>query len=285
MEYRSTSQFFRLRPRTRNERRLQQPFQQLEFSVAAENGDLLIMDRLLSDCEINGVDINGETSGTAETALNIAAQEGHEHVVQYLVGYGNCDLNHQNLDHQTALQVATRKGQYKIATTLIHAGADVNIPDRRRKTPIFYAALNNYVVILNALLSANADIHWRDEDGCSALHEAIASGHIECVKALIKAKADIHATDRRGRTPLELSRQAYKEIKRGRPILSFYSLPPFHPDKVLFNGIVCKLRRRYKSSKTHDQLQADCVHDYNHIVKYLQNTLNDSIVTLLNNSR
>lgn len=112
--------------RTRSQHRIQRPLRQLQFLLAAENGNITALDNLLAESDVNGIDINGLTNGSEETALQIATSEGHHHVVEYLLKRG-CDLNHRDAECRAALMVASgSRNYYRIVEMLIQAGADVN---------------------------------------------------------------------------------------------------------------------------------------------------------------
>ena len=85
---------------------------------------------------------------------------------------------------------------------LIQAGADVNIEDRCRNTPLIFATGNKYAKCVNVLINAGAYVNRRNEVGHTALTCAASEGHYECAKLLINTGADVNAADSDGYTAL-----------------------------------------------------------------------------------
>ncbi len=85
---------------------------------------------------------------------------------------------------------------------LIGAGADLKARGKDDKTPLHYAAANDYTEIAKALIEAGADLEARDMYDQTPLHRAAIRGHTEIAKALIGAGADLEARDTYDQTPL-----------------------------------------------------------------------------------
>lgn len=78
---------------------------------------------LKSNCAICTKNENGKTS------IHLAAQEGHEHVVQQLVESGEQGLNcvlEKDEDSNTPLHLSAARGHTFVAKTLLDYGAEVN---------------------------------------------------------------------------------------------------------------------------------------------------------------
>ncbi len=92
----------------------------------------------------------------------------------------------------------------------LHAGADVNVSDRRKWTPLHSAARYNAdPEVLAALLQAGAVVAARNKAGDTPLHWAAAeNANVEIVTSLIEAGANVNAKDKFGWTPLHTAAES-----------------------------------------------------------------------------
>lgn len=89
----------------------------------------------------------------------------------------------------TALQWAIQYGHYKVAETLIAAGADVNLPDQDSMSPLHYASRGiikkrrrSWIEVrsdkfVQLLLTAGANVNARDAKGRTPLTRALKNGN------------------------------------------------------------------------------------------------------------
>ena len=83
-----------------------------------------------------------DTDENQMNALHLATRNCMENSVIYLLNLG-INVNLKDKDGNTALHYAVKKGQIRIIKKLIQRGADVNIPDfKKKKTPVMLAQNN-----------------------------------------------------------------------------------------------------------------------------------------------
>ena len=158
--------------------------------VAAEAGHIEIVNQLLSA----GADMN-TTNATGGCALSKAARNGSDACIRRLVDTGP-DVN-------TALLTVTNDvNEYSVAIEkLMSVGANVNVYDSFKRTPLIIASKYGNVNAVNLLLTAGADVNVKDKDGKTAL--IFASERCElCLDMLIQAGADVNAKDKSSNTAL-----------------------------------------------------------------------------------
>jgi len=146
-------------------------------------------------------------SGTAaampkpKVAIETALRKGDVNTVkqhmQWCIKKGTCDL-------EKNLQAAVSSNNPTITKVLIAAGANVNVTDKQKETPLHSAAMQGRAGLARVLLEGGAYVNARDEDGYTPLHSAAAWGHVELARMLLAAGADVNAGDKSRQTPLHL---------------------------------------------------------------------------------
>lgn len=129
-----------------------------------------------------------------------AAQRGDLDAIKRLVTLANVNAV-GDLDRQTVLHIACRKGYTRITEVLIRIGADVDVCDKNGCTPLNEATAWANPVCVEQLLSADADPTIASNGGCIPLHMACNS--YACAVLLIDAYPDgVHAVSHFGNIPL-----------------------------------------------------------------------------------
>ena len=185
-----------------------------------------------------GADV-AEADYFGQTALHIAAEEGHEALVSLLLAHGadaNAVDSHRLsplylavfkgrvgavralLDagvpvnaacgtvagQQTALHAAVRHRQKDVAALLLERGADANAVDARGHTPLheLFCGGRDPAELFDVLLAGGADVNAAGAEGMTALHESAKCCSRETVAFLLERGADVNAADAEGNTPL-----------------------------------------------------------------------------------
>ncbi len=103
-------------------------------------------------------------------------------------------------DGTTALHRAINVNDVTRVEALIHAGADVNAPNRYGASPLSLAAAAGNARIIRTLLNSGADPRRADAaltDGRTVLMLASRTGNVEALQLLLARGADVNATETR----------------------------------------------------------------------------------------
>jgi len=171
---------------------------QTALSRAAFKGDGPTVETLLR-CG-PGVEVNGAQSDDLWTPLHLAAEGGHERVVQMLLDNGAV-ASKPNSMLLTPLHCAAQKGHEQIAKMLLDNGAVVSPRDNALWTPLHYAAVKGHTGVIRALLDKGAEIEAKAATGYTPLHIAAMYQRPQAIRILVDNGADLHATDGQGNTP------------------------------------------------------------------------------------
>jgi ankyrin repeat protein len=163
------------------------------WMAAAKAGDCARLRRLLDD----GVDANlkhARGEEPEETALKLAAENGHLDAVKLLLAAGARPDekfgSRWDENQQTALMHAAKAGPLEVAKALIDAGAAATAKDRGGMTVLHYAAKGGHAPMIDLLVQEGAKVEVKTKDGFSPLMAAANEGHAETVQALLRAGAD-----------------------------------------------------------------------------------------------
>jgi ankyrin repeat protein len=174
---------------------------------------------------------------TLKRALCMAAQLGHAHVVQLLVGK---DTEADNTYSNRALVIASRYGHAQIVQQLIDNGVNVNVnfgsaepkfridTGRDSKvlftkeggdntvigcTPLWHAAQGGHEQVVQLLLENGANANTTTHRGSTPLGEAIKGRHAEIVQLLLENDGVVNTATDVVSTPLGLAAErGYKQL-------------------------------------------------------------------------
>lgn len=106
--------------------------------------------------------------------------------VRFFSKGGPALVNQQNIGGATALHIASREGNYEIATILIANGADVNVADNEGWTPLMRAALSGSDDIVELFLAKNVDATKLNSVNESAIIHAASSDCTQCLNLMFE---------------------------------------------------------------------------------------------------
>ncbi|EAQ91929.1 hypothetical protein CHGG_00164 [Chaetomium globosum CBS 148.51] len=181
------------------------PPQQAHLDTAlfwgAEQGHDRIVDTLLRA----GADPNARVSGK-QTALIVAAKNGHSDCVRTLLADKCTDLNLAGERGRTALSFACHGGHDEVVKTLLsREDCAVDDADESGSTALIWAAGSGRPETVALLLAQHprVDVNHRDKAGRTAVSWAAGDGMEEVLKTLLRLKwIDPNLKDNEGRSPL-----------------------------------------------------------------------------------
>jgi ankyrin repeat protein len=135
-------------------------------------------------------DINARETWGGQSALMWAAAQSQPEMIKFLASQG-ADLNARGIIHQWERKVITEPRP-----------KDMN---KGGFTPLLYAARQGCVECVRQLATAGADLDLEDPDRVTPLNMALMNLHFETAAVLIKAGADVDKWDLYGRSPLYMA--------------------------------------------------------------------------------
>ncbi|XP_058464595.1 uncharacterized protein LOC131438512 isoform X2 [Malaya genurostris] len=180
--------------------------------ILANEGNHTLLERALNACkdpiDLEIEDLNGQT------ALNIAARNGHIDIVKLLLHYKQplndgtgrfrkINVNHADRDGWTPLRSASWGGHTDVVKLLIESGAcAIDRADKEGRTALRAAAWSGNEDIVKILIEAGANVNSIDKQGRTSLIAASYMGHYDIVEILLENGADVNHTDLDGRNAL-----------------------------------------------------------------------------------
>jgi ankyrin repeat protein len=168
---------------------------------AFDSNDIGLMERFIGD----GATVDLLDLDSGGSLLSIAAFEGNVPMVEFL-RQQSANVNHTTYAGETPLFLALLECNFKVARTLLEAGADPNIAEKANgQTPLLIAVRCDSCdfQIVNILLKCGANVNQaQTQDGLNPLHIACRQGKIKTVKTLIDRGANVNCTTSFGEPPL-----------------------------------------------------------------------------------
>lgn len=125
----------------------------------------------------------------------LPAEFGHDRIVLTFL-HSNADIEAENLQGNTALQMSAWLGHIATVQLLLQHGAAIDSKGSATATPLIMAAEKGHTDIVQLLLEHGADLNASSTDpsgGRTALAQALRGKHTATAKALLEKGADANA--------------------------------------------------------------------------------------------
>ena len=135
-------------------------------------------------------------------SLISAAFCGHTEIVRYLVCLPEADVNHCDIDNETALHWAANNGHTEVVRVLIDA--EIEARNNDAFSPLHLASCSGALEVVKMLVEAGAGVNVTDNDGITCLILAARNGHTETVRYLVGLpEVDVNHRDMNNKTALD----------------------------------------------------------------------------------
>ncbi|MBL8444533.1 MAG: ankyrin repeat domain-containing protein [Zoogloeaceae bacterium] len=170
------------------------------FALADNVEDSLSSARLGDTSQLVGLLKGGVDPNTVDeqgnSLLILAAREGQVPTVKALLGY-KPKVSHRNLAGDSAVMLASLRGDIEMVNLLLEAGAEFN---HDGWTPLIYAAFEGHIELVERFLTLGANVNALAPNGSNALMFAARNGHMPVVVRLLKTDINLEQQNDRGFT-------------------------------------------------------------------------------------
>ena len=98
------------------------------------------------------------------------------------------------------------KGRLEDVSVYLKKGANINVQDQKKRTPLIFAASAGHTEVVEYLIDAGADVSMQDSDGQTALLHACKRSFNETAALLLDKGADVNVqSKKKGVTALMLA--------------------------------------------------------------------------------
>jgi Ankyrin repeats (3 copies)/Ankyrin repeats (many copies) len=140
-------------------------------------------------------------------ALSFACSNGYTEIVETFVESG-ADIDSPILSGSMPLHIAAQMGHEKIVEMLLRHDVDIHkLIDWNGCTAFHVAAKYGRKKVVNILLLRTTDVDHQTNNGDSAMSLAARNGHDSVVKILLGHKANVGMRNKYGKTALDFARE------------------------------------------------------------------------------
>lgn len=182
----------------------------MPLHLAARAGNFSKVRDILQRFDANVVtELISKQNQEGETALYVAAENGHAHVVSELLKHS--DLQTASIAAKNGLDpfhVAAKQGHIEVLKELLQSFPNlVMTTDSSNSTALHTAAAQGHIDAVNLLLETDSNLaKIAKNNGKTVLHTAARMGHLEVVKSLQRKDSSIgFRTDKKGQTALHMA--------------------------------------------------------------------------------
>lgn len=183
--------------------------------LTSKYGNLDMMKFLIEEEKINTMP---REKDSGQTLLHLAAANGHNQIIKYLIEKKKLDMNIKDTNNSTPLHYAAAKNQDEVVKYLIEKGANIKSENNNGYTAFNFAAVNGHNNVIRILLEKGININAKDSKGNTALHFAVLLEKMDTIEYLIKNRIRIGEKNNRGDTALHL---AFKDKKINEEIVIY----------------------------------------------------------------
>ena len=145
------------------------------------------------------------TDFKGETPLMTACYWGNANSVDILAAHVS-NVNYQAaITERAAIHYAAMRDDVSIMKVLLEHGADPDLCDDDRETPLIIATRSNIIPVVEALLATNCHLNYKGFMDYTALHWAVYSNHVTIVKLLLEHGASVNERNCLNRLPLHMA--------------------------------------------------------------------------------
>ena len=151
----------------------------------------------------DGVDIN--VPALCNRTPLLWATSSSSMLIKTLIDLG-ADVNVQRTDDKVApLLLAAHWNNYMAAHLLLEHGADANMQNSARNSPLRGAVVNNHETLVRLLLENNVDTNMQDGYGDAPLHVSVRKRNFVISQLLIETGCNINLRNKSHQTPLYIA--------------------------------------------------------------------------------
>lgn len=171
---------------------------------AAKHGQLSAVALLLS----HGAHINPDVNASSSAPLHQACKSDDIRMVRFLLGQG-ADVNMQNCYKTTPLMYAVKYGSLELVSLVLSYSPDLETLSFIGTSAIHWVIFRNHqphrLDTVELLLRAGANVDQRMSDESTPLHCAAMSGSADIAEVLLRYGADRKARNAEWKTPREVA--------------------------------------------------------------------------------
>lgn len=178
------------------------PSLNIRLANAVDKGDLQeVIELVRQDASIFYI------GASKNSLLHYSAQNGHDEVLSYLIGKGlrGPHLNHPNKRKFTPLMFAAQNGHLETVKRLLDADASIDLRDENNFTALSLAVSYDHTSVVKELLQRGASVDIPCEEGFTPLMRAIKKSDDVMTELLLGAGAKVTRQNKHGFTPLMLA--------------------------------------------------------------------------------